>query len=246
MSTRNVTPLRAIDIPATESHQADNQWFFTDDTMRQYLAACQLFGHIDGSVINTNGTIVGLWYYAEFSSKYPGATTEQMTLAEQEAEDRNERDCFCSGVGAAEGCQCYICRTHNVCLTDDELAGLDNAVAADMSRDYEAMRGNPIEFCQTPEEMEAEARDFDETMSEYDAMAAEGASDEDIAAVKLIDNMFNELNDARTCIGNLLGRIDGLIGPHMLHRNGSTPDWYVEAAAISCGIKLDNNEETLP
>ena len=136
----------------------------------------------------------------------------------------------------------------NAAIEEDMEAHHEAAHQADLEAlaDYEAMRGNPIEFCQTPEEMEAEARDFDETMSEYDAMAAEGASDEDIAAVKLIDNMFNELNDARTCIGNLLGRIDGLIGPHMLHRNGSTPDWYVEAAAISCGIKLDNNEETLP
>jgi len=71
------TPLRAVDIPATDQHNLSQQWFFTDDDMHRFLAARMIYAAKDGSIKDTDGEIVGLWYFAEFSCKYPGATTDQ-------------------------------------------------------------------------------------------------------------------------------------------------------------------------
>ena len=55
-----------------------------------------------------------------------------------------------------------------------------------------------------------------------------------------VHDLVNQLDDARASISGLLARYDDIFP--QLHTYGMTPSWYVEAAAISCGVKL--NEET--
>jgi len=95
-----LSQLRAIDIPGTINRNAIQTWFFSNDAMKQFLASRTLYGDDDGSIRNTDGDIVGIWYFAEFSAKNPAPKTRsccdymddipQKTLAQQEAEDRNE------------------------------------------------------------------------------------------------------------------------------------------------------------
>ena len=51
------------------------------------------------------------------------------------------------------------------------------------------------------------------------------------------------LKEARDCIGELLCRIDdgAREGPNM-HWQGQTPDWYVKAALICCGLPTQPTE----
>ena len=53
-----------------------------------------------------------------------------------------------------------------------------------------------------------------------------------------LDKRDKDLAEARDCIASLLARIDDYAGPGM-HWYGQTPDWYVKAAMISCGIEND-------
>lgn len=75
--------------------------------------------------------------------------------------------------------------------------------------------------------------------TEDEKMAQAGMSDDEIAAVNHIDRIQDELNKARTCIGNLLAKLDDAISTEM-HWYGNTPSWYVEAAAICCGVNLED------
>jgi len=149
------TPLRAIDIPASEQGCAVKEWFFNDETMRQHLASLGYYGHEDGSVKNSNGKIIGLWYYVEFISELPSEIFDQ-----EDEITPNHPD-------------------HPDYVDQDE---------------------------------------FD--ISEIDAAL--------VAA---------QLERARTIIGKLLVRIDDYAG-RGLHVHGSTPSWYVDAAACACGIRL--------
>lgn len=53
-----------------------------------------------------------------------------------------------------------------------------------------------------------------------------------------------ELETARDTIASLLGRIDDLCGAGF-HKLGRTPSWYIEAAAVSCGI-IDYPSKDIP
>jgi hypothetical protein len=65
------TPLRAVDMPATEDYNDVNQWFFTDQVMHQFLCDRRVYANKDGTIRNSKDRIVGIWYFAEFSAKYP-------------------------------------------------------------------------------------------------------------------------------------------------------------------------------
>jgi hypothetical protein len=71
MTNSNITPLRAIDMPATENNNAINQWFFTDNAMRAFLCHNWAYAHEDGTIRNHDDNIIGIWYYAELSAKSP-------------------------------------------------------------------------------------------------------------------------------------------------------------------------------
>jgi len=108
--------IRAIEIPATEQHNSINVWFHTDDEMRQFLANRQTYANVDGMIKDDTGLPVGIWYYAEFSAKYPEFVspedlngipsfvyTNGNPMAKEEAEDRNE-DMFDCGCGNNQVC----------------------------------------------------------------------------------------------------------------------------------------------
>ncbi len=69
-------------------------------------------------------------------------------------------------------------------------------------------------------------------------MAQAGASDEEIAAVNYVDELEAQLVVGRNIIGDLLAKLDKSIGMHM-HDYGSTPSWYVQAAAFVAGVELE-------
>ncbi len=50
-----------------------------------------------------------------------------------------------------------------------------------------------------------------------------------------------DMKEARDCIGDLLKRIDDYAGEGM-HFQGQTPDWYVRAALICCGLPTQTTE----
>ncbi len=74
--------------------------------------------------------------------------------------------------------------------------------------------------------------------TEEEKMSAAGMSDEEIATTIYITELSSQLAEARDSVDSLLSRIDDLCGPDF-HCFGSTPSWYVEAAAIACGIALN-------
>ncbi len=76
--------------------------------------------------------------------------------------------------------------------------------------------------------------------TEEQKMAAAGMSDEEIANVVFIDRLSDQLDVAKSTIGDLLAKLDESIGMWM-HDYGLTPSWYIEAAAVCAGIEL--NEE---
>lgn len=62
------TLLRAINLPATEDHAADQQWFFDEDLMNQYLLITGR-GYIseDGHIKDRDGEQIGNWFYVEIT-----------------------------------------------------------------------------------------------------------------------------------------------------------------------------------
>lgn len=96
--------------------------------------------------------------------------------------------------------------------------------------------------------------DEDELQQSIDAedewMAAAEAQDvqeeeesmKEIRTESYINKLNSHLDDARECIADLLGMLDDALGVEM-HSYGYTPSWYVEAAAIACGVELPSTPD---
>lgn len=278
------TLIRSIDLPACEDYNADQQWFINEELMHQYLAGNRgAYADKNGTVVNVNGTIIGLWYYTKLGSVHPdpkvgwGKALNREVLEDAEPTDSLGRaiDAAMKAMGhnrmVAKVRERFI-NSGNTPMSDmiaedqDDWKhapygqtdhDLDEARADDMA-DYQAMRGN------TPQMSDAEfhaqmVRECDEaheelpcvgsyegcqceecsSLTEEELMGQAGMSDEEIAGVFHVDKLSSDLAEARDTVATLLGRIDDYLGEGM-HLDGRTPCWYVEAAAISMGITLDN------
>jgi len=103
MTNRAITPLRAIDLAETDTNLPIQSWFYTDNDMRGYLCSVQAYAHESGQIINSDGTIIGIWYFMDLSAKFPTNAEEKARLSSAEEDamflDELEKACLCSGDG---------------------------------------------------------------------------------------------------------------------------------------------------
>lgn len=280
-----VTPLRAIDLPCNDHCASDQQWFFTEDLMRQYLAGQRAaYANVDGMVRDAAGEVIGLWYFAQLSAKHPDFDDpQQMSVAEHadllsSAEDLRDYEVMRGNVLVNEMSEEAIAKqmAQEALEFDEDLKGWLDGVNHPESTRTEPKLDSEEAFQITLGELAAKWRrqhglpdvtgwgkaldrevledaepiglgrevvdDYDESLTEDERMGQAGMSDEDIAGVHFIEKLNTQLDEARECIGSLLAHIDDNGGRGM-HLQGQTPDWYVEAAAISCGIELPEADE---
>ena len=85
MTNSSITPLRAIDLPANDDRSAVHMWFFSEENMHTYLCDNRYYAHESGTVRNSDNVSIGIWYYAEFSAKYPFESYNEELDAQMEA-----------------------------------------------------------------------------------------------------------------------------------------------------------------
>lgn len=132
------TQLRSIDLCVDHDSGNIRQWFFTHQDMCQFLCALKVSAYADtnGSIRDQDGAVIGLWYYAEFSCKYPEFDHDtRKHPIELTGDELAELDSVTGSHDWGEALNREV-------LEDAEPIGLGREVVDEQQQDYEAMRGN--------------------------------------------------------------------------------------------------------